>query len=688
MKKYVLFAVTAMLAIGLVFVGCSSDDDDPTIINGSNQEFRDFTGIDDQGKSVVVRISRSVARSLVPTSGDSYAITYDGQEISRGTISVDGIRIIFQPNSGTPFEGTLIDWYLSIPVIPHAGGVVRGFAMQATSGAGPGESFIRYTVEADDIGGVGDGDNALVFTFTIPAGRDFVEDLPLNAIRITNASGEVVIDMDATPTLEDTSTATVNEWTLALDADSSKTGLIFVQIIQRDIEPTLKPVVIGDDTDFGLAVGVERNDDPGVENQDTIEWIEFDFTTDLANNLTLNNLVILSGTTAYPGAIDIRPSTPAKPNPYLSPDAPSSDPRSLWRLDVTPVAQGKIGFFFNVPGYAGGDAGGSDRAPIEVIVSRSLPYLSLKWVTSATAGDLGGGTAGGVPTVVTDIGHMELTLEKPAGGGTDTSISGKFAVNISGVAGVARTGEFGTAHPYTLPTPTADPLTMAPGDDIELTTLQYIGGQRVNIDIVDGIGWIQLTLHAAVAQTLKFSILALGVEGTIDVAALAPDVATNIHEAVLTRAVTDAVRVGPASTDLTINLFPVPAIRIYDRFGNEIITGSPTFSGQVANPATLASGGNYTFTAQGITFGSGGWVYSAPIGWAYGTLAGSVFTPGTAALAMNGGSGAALSSIQLQFRVGNGDNSLIYSTTAPVSPAMSTVANPWPIAGQAALSSN
>jgi membrane-bound inhibitor of C-type lysozyme len=132
MKKAKVFGLlVGILALGLVFVGCSNDG---TIDNGDSTpppapppeyiETMTYTSTD---KKMEVVFTRTAQRSFQVITGDAYWITLDGEEISRGNVWVDGYYIYFTSGDGKTFQGILSTDYLSIPRIEYGEGQTTSF---------------------------------------------------------------------------------------------------------------------------------------------------------------------------------------------------------------------------------------------------------------------------------------------------------------------------------------------------------------------------------------------------------------------------------------------------------------------------------------------------------------------------------------------------------------------------------
>ena len=147
-RKIILVLLTAILASGMIFIGCDlfekgTDNDagpetfEPLIIMAKL-----ITGED-----VVIEISttRIVPRVvLTPMNGDTYVITrLNGVEISRGTIQVNETHLVFKPsNGGISFTVDYVKGADNVTLfeVPDEGGGVTPVEPTPPGGGGSGSS--------------------------------------------------------------------------------------------------------------------------------------------------------------------------------------------------------------------------------------------------------------------------------------------------------------------------------------------------------------------------------------------------------------------------------------------------------------------------------------------------------------------------------------------------------------------
>jgi len=273
MKKQWLFGLlVAILAFGLV-IGCSNDStndggdlvDNRPPLEPNEIETMTYTGVDSLGKAVEVVILKTASpRAFQIISGDSYYIKYDGTEVSRGVVVIQGSQIEFRPSSGDYFLGTLVGNNLSIPSIPYSGGVIKGFAQAPGVGGtttGPGVTNVNTYV----IGGFGSGgaasqynDNISVDTTKATTSIKFKFDNPValnwKDIFVSGSAAFPMANGLLQPDNEAAGFVATRDYVLTLPADgalwsdgtsyTSVNGKVFIQIVKAGIDATPKSLVI------------------------------------------------------------------------------------------------------------------------------------------------------------------------------------------------------------------------------------------------------------------------------------------------------------------------------------------------------------------------------------------------------------------------------------------------------------
>ncbi|MCL2069543.1 MAG: hypothetical protein FWH19_00975 [Treponema sp.] len=592
MKKHWLIysACLVLLAFGFVFVGCSDGSSSGTqVLPGYNIEYTEFAGTDALDVEIVVRIFRTTQRSFAPANGDQYWIRYGGQEISSGTITVDGDNITFWPSGGAAsFSGTLIGWFLNIPSIPYSGGTITGFSLQARAGAGGAPQFIEYTLTQLTGNNSGTPTDSLRFVFD-----EAVDDFRFSGIRITNGSGSVVLDPDSLSASADYKTWIVN----VADTDDNVVGLVFVSITHRNVDPTVKPLEIFSDTAgtaLAAAIGTfSEGATASVSNNLSTKLLRFSFTADPVN-VTPDEIVIVYPPTNA-GSIIVRPSTHSDPNPFLSDEDTGSTP-FLWDLEIEVVTPGNVIIYINRTGFS--------AAPATVAVHKARRIITL-WQADGLTGLAAGNTG---PVVGADN-LLALRVTEVDTGNADATFNGFYTVTISG-ANATSTGNIGRVIPLDKD---SVPVTANARD---LTPIHLSTGNTVPVEFVDGVGRLNLILYRAVdiptdftidPQNITFSIH--GVEGSSDPVSIRPTALTSAASVRRIEIVTPAGAEQPvdAGDALAFN-DPSPVLLFLDLWGNPVmITGGPTVALTAANnndggaPVTVAAGGTMAVAMNSAT---------------------------------------------------------------------------------------
>ena len=159
-KKIFPGLLLAIAALGMIFFGCdlfmsespvSSSTYEPLVIMAR--------GLNGEEAEIEFSTTRTGPRGvLTPQTGDSYVLRRDGAVISRGTIQVDEIHIIFHPSNGAAsFVGSYTrgDGYIVLFEIPDENGELPtgpsspgGGASGGGGGAGGGSTRPSYDVVA------------------------------------------------------------------------------------------------------------------------------------------------------------------------------------------------------------------------------------------------------------------------------------------------------------------------------------------------------------------------------------------------------------------------------------------------------------------------------------------------------------------------------------------------------------
>ncbi|MCL2069531.1 MAG: hypothetical protein FWH19_00915 [Treponema sp.] len=611
-KNWIIYSVCLMLAFGLAFVGCGGDDDDPSSPNpGGNIEAAEYRGIDDQGREVVVRIFRSGPGGSVftPANNDEYTITLDGQEVSRGRISIDGPAIYFFPTGGNRFDGTLIDWFLEVPSIPYSGGTITGFAMQSSGpiGAGPGLLRVLFPWKVAP-GEINAGLTAISGGSGNPGGTPpthitlaFEEEVTLNprsvqilspwlgkaALHPDELAKESITSDPVTPTVAPFAATDLHVISLQLDPASLGFGAVNVSIIQRDFDPAPQHLVIyGKSVSTATAViqgwsgGTTPVSTTAANSRDIRDSARIVFAgiSGITQRLTASNIVQLPNKD-YPGEFTIVPSTALEPNPALVGDN--------YILTIEPKTEGAARFFINHPEV--------DPATIAVgageIITKSravtLGLTGLSYGTAPTTPLTVDFTAANAPTYGTIVSitpplqpavvgttFITATLTRMKGESVDTDYQGRGAVTIRGANITGRDAPhvnadvFGWAYPINMAAGSTSTVPVT-AEIKKLTYEQFISGDRVNVRFVDGVARIILLLAGSGTHDLSF---------TYDNVTVSATTALFQTGAVGSFSIVREVTWGERTSGTVVEPFPKPGLRVFDVGGNPITTDAGSFS--------------------------------------------------------------------------------------------------------------
>ncbi|MCL2069535.1 MAG: hypothetical protein FWH19_00935 [Treponema sp.] len=601
MKKHLYFGLLAvLLAIGLVFVGCGDDNggSGPNVNPGRNLVGMSFVGIDDAGRPIEVRIFRASTNGAVyePANQDEFTITFEGQEISRGRITIDDSNVTFWPNSGGSFTGRLIGMFLDIPSIPYNGSTITGFSTQSGGfiGAGPGAARILFPWEVAPgnvvgsawSGGSGNPAGAAPTHITFA----FEEEVSLNprsvqiitpwlgraALHPKYYTGPETLITAGTvaPTFAPFAADKSYVISLELDPASIKFGAVNASIIQRDFDATPQHLVIYGDAVTTVASTTIQGWSGGTTVATTTRGaldsarIVFAGISGITPPLTAANIVQLPDEDNK-GEFTILPGNPFEPNPALV----GTD----YVLKIEPKTEGAARFFINHPavdpvilGLGGSQI--TKRAPATLAAAEeALRVITTITDTSITLGanDTLGNTAVQANAIV-----ISLTRRVPNGAGglvTDTDYDGEQTVTIRGIGSTGQELHgrdiFGWVVPMTAAA-SAAAATPINADRVLLTLEQYISGNRVDVEFEDGVARIAIAFAKAGAHEITFDVD--GLRTTLNIAASRLTVGP-LTDVKIVRQISRG-EIGAANA---ITLYPLPAVRLFDLFGNRIESGSP-----------------------------------------------------------------------------------------------------------------
>ncbi|MCL2069537.1 MAG: hypothetical protein FWH19_00945 [Treponema sp.] len=642
MKKNLFYGLLAvLLAFGLAFTACDSDSGGGSdVINGTDTGSVSFIGPDATGKMVEVTISREGAATFNPATGDAYAIKYDGAEVSRGTITVDGTRIYFHPtaNPNDFFAGTLIGWHLEIPAIPYAGGEIKGFTLQAVpTGSGASQGNITYTAvpvisATPVVSGVTDH---IVITFSHPVANLTAADISLEGsstvlvhpIKEPLMVGgmaerdmlyEVHFTFSGSPADTDVPAGFLK---LQINKNNVDRNPVYVTITSTDAAPFIPTAGtffrhLNNDAPMAVVNAsnvITSGEAPTPSNAGlTTNFIRFaalaDYSdspvtaTEMGGPMKDSEILIVPGTVATPGATPTGLTGSAKVIGFVGDDGkPSELMRDLGNagdaadfgdvyryyqdLAIEVERTGPITIFIIKPGVS--------TAAIQMTVFKAGRELELYMTDGTTPYTSGSSTDVGVnfPTI---------RMHVMDGISLDTGFSGNVSVTISG-ATESPNESFGTVFALT-------PDRAPSGRSTELTVLQHNMGNTIAVEFREGVGYINLRLAAATnsPNSSATSLITFSVHGVERRATetFAPRTLTGRTDVASLKLTTEA-EAGPINATPTVPVaFAVrPEVTTLDRFGNiAAFTVAPSGANEgVRITATSTPAGALTGTGAYIT---------------------------------------------------------------------------------------
>ncbi|MCL2069534.1 MAG: hypothetical protein FWH19_00930 [Treponema sp.] len=580
MKKLLLFALLGALAMGMMFVACDSNGGGDVPPAATNTESYAFRGLDSQGRTVEVVISRPApARIFTPADNDNYTISLDGQVISQGTIRVDGNVVHFFPGNGggSSFRGTIIDWHMSIPSIPYSGGTVSGFKMEAGvgsggggGGGGSGSGSPGVNGGPGPIGPGGDGPSTFSYYISTQDGDDsnattiltVVFDRPLvltadSVSFLTTYENKPVFGRATVVDVTPATTSPGRTWDIEVAVTAPGMGMMRVVNTQTHNFPT--PVPLFDGNGF---IEFDTITPTVVNGTTTAIVIEFDTPI---TDLTMDEIVISGGT----GRVEKK---------SLAVDITGDE----WTLTVTTSIAGSIQFYVNRADV--------DPRPQTVPVVKGPNTLTMTGFSGVTV-------AAGAATTVT------LTF----GGANAALFEGTRAIRVQ-IPSAARApgGTYGT-------------ITPSGGSAITMNETFVTTGVNVNVPFnSSGVGTLSIVLNGAathVAGAFSFEAQGFALERIIGLSdgPITVNPLTVAHSAAVTRDPVLPSR-GTAGADHVFTTQPVITVR--DEYGNLVggtanvtmtinpaVTNLSVIGGGVATVAL--SSGLATFTAAGLVPAAG-----------------------------------------------------------------------------------